>query len=139
MSRLFSIDPVGILKACTTNVRMKSARMTAMTIDSKYSRTVDFLNSVIFSLALGLLTPGGKKHRPGANRKIPPGGFTWPLPQRHEAMIFFSPPRYSVSVPILSTARNASCGISTRPTRFIRFLPSFCFSSSFRFREMSPP
>ena len=38
-----------------------------------------------------------------------------------------------------STARKASCGMSTRPTRFIRFLPSFCFSRSFRLREMSPP
>ena len=92
MSRLGSIEPVGILNACTTKVRMKSARMTAMTIDSKYSRS---------------------------DR----------LPERH---------RYS-SVPILSTARNASCGISTRPTRFMRFLPSFCFSSSLRLREMSPP
>ena len=43
------------------------------------------------------------------------------------------------SVPTFSTARNASCGISTRPTRFMRFLPSFCFSSSFRLRVMSPP
>ena len=41
---MFSIDPVGILKACTTHVRIKSARMTAITIDSKYSRIVDFLN-----------------------------------------------------------------------------------------------
>ena len=45
MSRFSSIDPVGILNACTTNVRMNSARMTAMTIDSKYSRSVDFLKS----------------------------------------------------------------------------------------------
>ncbi len=44
MSRFGSIDPVGILNACTTNVRMKSARMTAITIVSKYSRTTDFLN-----------------------------------------------------------------------------------------------
>ena len=48
---------------------------------------------------------------------------------------------YSLSLPVLtfSTARNASCGISTRPTRFIRRLPSFCFSSSLRLREISPP
>ena len=37
------------------------------------------------------------------------------------------------------TARNASWGMSTRPTRFMRFLPSFCFSRSLRLREMSPP
>ena len=39
----------------------------------------------------------------------------------------------------LSTARNASCGTSTLPICFIRFLPSFCFSSSLRLREISPP
>lgn len=38
-----------------------------------------------------------------------------------------------------STAMKASWGTSTEPTIFIRFLPSFCFSSSFRLREMSPP
>src|SRR5690606_1885152 len=38
-----------------------------------------------------------------------------------------------------STARKASCGISTLPTCFMRFLPAFCFSSSLRLREMSPP
>ena len=41
--------------------------------------------------------------------------------------------------PARSTARKASCGISTDPTAFIRFLPSFCRSRSFRFRLMSPP
>src|SRR3954470_1911068 len=45
---------------------------------------------------------------------------------------FFSPLR-------LSTARNASCGTSTMPTCFMRFLPAFCCSSNFRLREMSPP
>ena len=38
-----------------------------------------------------------------------------------------------------STARKASCGISTRPTRFMRLLPSFCFSSNLRLRVTSPP
>ena len=36
-------------------------------------------------------------------------------------------------------ARKASCGISTVPTCFMRFLPAFCFSSSFFLRVMSPP
>src|ERR1051325_2923870 len=39
----------------------------------------------------------------------------------------------------LSTARNASWGTSTDPTCFIRRLPAFCLSRSFRFRVMSPP
>ena len=38
-----------------------------------------------------------------------------------------------------STLINAFCGISTFPTWRIRFLPSFCFSRSFFFREISPP
>src|SRR5438477_986680 len=43
MSRLGSIEPVGILNACTTYVRMKRARITATTTDSRYSRATDFL------------------------------------------------------------------------------------------------
>ena len=39
----------------------------------------------------------------------------------------------------LNTAINASCGTSTRPTDFIRFLPFFCFSRSLRFLVISPP
>ena len=39
----------------------------------------------------------------------------------------------------LSTAMNASVGICTVPSERIFFLPSFCFSSSFFFRVMSPP
>ena len=35
-------------------------------------------------------------------------------------------------------ARNASWGISTVPTCFMRFLPAFCFSSSFFLRELIP-
>ena len=39
----------------------------------------------------------------------------------------------------LRTARNASVGIWTVPKERIFFLPSFCFSSSFFLRVMSPP
>ena len=39
----------------------------------------------------------------------------------------------------LRAEMNTSPGTSTRPIAFIFFLPSFCFSSSFRFRVMSPP
>ena len=46
---------------------------------------------------------------------------------------------FAVSWPVDSAAMNASCGTSTRPTIFMRFLPSFCFSSSLRLRVMSPP
>ena len=43
------------------------------------------------------------------------------------------------SPPVLSAATKASWGTSTRPTIFMRFLPSFCFSRSLRLRVMSPP
>ena len=43
------------------------------------------------------------------------------------------------SVSDFRTARKALCGMVTLPIIFIRFLPFFCFSRSFRFREMSPP
>ena len=40
---------------------------------------------------------------------------------------------------VSSTAMKASCGMFTLPMDFIFFLPSFCFSSSFLLRVMSPP
>jgi hypothetical protein len=45
----------------------------------------------------------------------------------------------SAQSPLLSTLMKASCGMLTLPNIFIFFFPSFCFSSSLRFREMSPP
>src|SRR5262249_6815530 len=42
-------------------------------------------------------------------------------------------------VSIFSAAKKASCGISTFPSCFMRFLPSFCLLSSLRLRVMSPP
>ncbi len=55
---------------------------------------------------------------------------------RSRAAYFLSLPPDS---PVESAAMKASWGTSTRPTIFIRFLPSFCFSSSLRLRLMSPP
>ena len=40
---------------------------------------------------------------------------------------------------IFRTAMNASEGTDTVPNVRMRFLPSFCFSSSLRLRLMSPP
>ena len=60
-------------------------------------------------------------------------------PKVRQGRLGLYPQPYSESSVTFSTARNASCGISTRPTRFMRCLPSFCFSSSLRLREMSPP
>lgn len=38
-----------------------------------------------------------------------------------------------------SARMKASGGISTEPRLFMRFLPSFCFSSNLRLRVTSPP
>ena len=54
---------------------------------------------------------------------------------RPEFCYFF----FSADESVDSAATKASCGTSTRPMVFIRFLPSFCFSSSLRLRVMSPP
>ena len=43
------------------------------------------------------------------------------------------------SSPIRSAAMKASCGMVTLPYSRMRFLPSFCLSSSFFLRLMSPP
>ena len=99
------MEPVGILNACTTKVRMKRARMTATTTDSRYSAGHGLLEGRIVRRVRGWLH--GWLHYSHSSTR--------------------------------STARKASCGMSTWPTRFMRFLPSFCFSRSLRLREMSPP
>ena len=50
-----------------------------------------------------------------------------------------SKPRAQRHTSTFSAAMNASCGISTLPNWRMRFLPSFCFSSSLRLRVTSPP
>jgi hypothetical protein len=62
------------------------------------------------------------------------------FPQRSQTVRISSATGYFFADSLrLSTARNASCGTSTPPTFFMRFFPFFCFSSSFRLRETSPP
>ena len=46
---------------------------------------------------------------------------------------------FQMSLFSFSTAMKASCGTSTLPIAFIRFLPLACFFSSFFFLEISPP
>jgi len=70
--------------------------------------------------------PEAARHPPAAE-SIPLGPAGNRLSLRHS------------SASTLRTARNASCGISTFPTCFIRFFPSFCFSRSFLFLVISPP
>jgi hypothetical protein len=67
----------------------------------------------------------------------------WPTPRQPQQQVSRSALRADFSrrhsSPMRRAAMKASCGISTLPYCRIRFLPSFCFSSSFRFRVMSPP
>ena len=62
---------------------------------------------------------------------------------RHRRAVGLSPAYFLVAwAPApseVSAAMKASGGTSTDPMFFIRFLPAFCFSSSLRLREMSPP
>src|SRR5438445_12292556 len=55
-------------------------------------------------------------------------------PSRHASERLVQP-----QLSTFSAAIKASCGISTLPNCRIFFLPSFCFSRSFRLRVMSPP
>jgi len=65
------------------------------------------------------------------------GATPWTLAKEAAPHGYFFP--FSAGPLVESAAMNASWGTSTRPTIFIRFLPSFCFSSSLRLRVMSPP
>ena len=75
------------------------------------------------------LVPHGERQR--ASVRPSTGGHRRRVPCRQQAS-------QSGSFP-LRTDMKAFWLISTLPIAFIRFLPAFCFSSSFRFRVMSPP
>ena len=78
-------------------------------------------------------TRDGPRRRPVTHGRIPSpraSGMRYFLPDLALSTAFWS---------VESAATKASCGTSTRPIVFIRFLPSFCFSSSLRLRVMSPP
>ncbi len=93
------------------------------------------------AVCAGVPGPGACRGKPGA----PARRLTYRGPARVRTggwvpgSGYFLPPPLPPLSSLDSTAMNASWGTSTDPTIFIRFLPSFCFSSSFRFREMSPP
>ena len=103
-----NIEPVGILKACTTHVRTNSAKITAMTIDSKYSRSVDFSKlamRVSFSWCAVKSHPHRlyalRASRDASPRRLPP--LPWTSQPRCARQ-----PTNPHSWPTFSTARNAS-------------------------------
>ncbi len=83
---------------------------------------------------------GGQRVDPGGPVRAATGHAEDTVGQLHpgpRSVGYFLP--FSAGPLVESAAMNASWGTSTRPTIFIRFLPSFCFSSSLRLRVMSPP
>ena len=71
------MEPVGILKAWTAKVRMKRARMTATTIDSRYSRPTDFLKAgSVAASGLSLISHDSSRsgRGPAGGAERPPGG-----------------------------------------------------------------
>ncbi len=77
----------------------------------------------------------GDFHRP-YGRRVP---FIPPFGNHSVAGAIHHPGGGNQSSSSFSTAMKASEGTETVPKVRIRFLPSFCFSSSFFFRVMSPP
>jgi hypothetical protein len=77
--------------------------------------------------------PGGVHF--AERRKIAVGGRDEP----RSCATPWDPGSYVSEASVERAAMKASWGTSTRPTIFIRFLPSFCFSRSLRLRVMSPP
>ena len=93
-----------------------------------------FAGIPIFFACSGGVNPPSAKVLPSAKRlhaltRAPPPG----APEGAKKLR----PQFSSSS--FSTAINASVGICTLPRLRIFFLPSFCFSSSFFFRVISPP
>ncbi len=75
---------------------------------------------------------------------VGPAPSVQPVPAVTTLMAFAGPMpccgrRLPYSASVDSAATKASCGTDTEPMDFMRFLPAFCFSSSLRLREISPP
>ena len=88
-----------------------------------------------------LRPPGGRRSaggpgRPSASPRSRSTGRSTSRRERGDRARAYSS---SSSSSVLSTDTKADWGISTFPTIFIFFLPSFCFSRSLRLRLMSPP
>jgi hypothetical protein len=117
--------------SCSCSFLYSSMLMTTA-IFSPSLLVMNWTGSVMASPATSFYSPSGRMWRSfeEQGRRI-----IEPLRQNSSTRDYSSSP---VEV-TFRTARNASCGMSTWPTRFMRFLPSFCFSRSLRLREMSPP
>ncbi len=126
------IQPTGIEQSgCTRSSDKTPCCLGLYGVASKAPRdSYEFANRGESAQERGYLPPGYRVCVLGGTfRRLPPSA--------HARSGYFLPlsPESSVD----NAATNASCGTSTRPMVFIRFLPSFCFSSSLRLRVMSPP
>src|SRR5690606_29639124 len=83
--------------------------------------------------------PAGRRRRLTAAARRAPDGRPTTAPDGREEARYLRAFSLSADASEDSAAMKASCGTSTRPMVFMRFLPSFCFSSSLRLRVMSPP
>ena len=130
-------SPAAAVRRRLANTARSSAYMTAQNTVARKRMSAKF---IVASGARGGVSGGlpGASAAPGRRA----GAFSHGAAERERRAGAARPrnwARASHCSPTLRIARKASCGISTLPTAFIRFLPAFCFSRSFFLRVMSPP
>src|SRR5690606_34225071 len=124
-----TIESDGILKGSYKNERR--IRTTANTGQKSYAHVIMKFSLSLPRVCLCLKTSLSNNH---TKKKTSVAGTRIKLKSKSMGLY---PQSYYLST--FNTARNASCGISTLPTCFMRFLPSFCLDNSFFLRETSPP
>ena len=106
------------------------------------SRKINFAEKLraahVRPLQSGKICRARRDNKQGRDKSLPYEYFVWSFFRSFFAKKEQPPVTYE-SESSFSTAVNASLGRVTLPSWRIFFLPSFCFSSSFFLRVMSPP